>query len=523
MANLLAKKPLNLIMSEAHETGEHSLKRALGPGNLISLGIGAIIGTGIFVLTGAASAQYAGPAIVFSFMLAAVGCVFAGLCYAEFASMIPIAGSAYTYGYATLGEIFAWIIGWDLILEYAFGAATVASGWSGYVLSLLQDFHIHIPPWLAGTPGAPFVMYNGRWEALGRISKTLAANSIDPSTLPHQTGVFNLVAFLGIAAVTAILVIGIKESANANSLIVVIKVCVLLIFIALGTAYILRHTSQAVANWTPFLPPNQGEFGKYGWSGVVRAAGVIFFAYIGFDAVSTAAQEAKNPKRDMPIGILGSLVICTILYILVAGVLTGLVKYDTLNVPDPIAIGIDKTGVRWGSLLVKLGAICGLTSTMVVMLLGQSRVFFSMSKDRLLPEWFCTVHTKCRTPYISSIFVGIFVAIFASVIPIAILGELVSIGTLLAFVIVCAGVWMLRRTDPELPRPFKTPLVPFVPIMGALISLLMMAGLPGDTWLRLIIWLIIGMVIYFSYGRYHSRVQLAEAAGEPKRAPSMAD
>src|SRR3989475_23496 len=425
MANLLAKKPLNLIMSEAHETGEHSLKRALGPGNLISLGIGAIIGTGIFVLTGAASAQYAGPAIVFSFMLAAVGCVFAGLCYAEFASMIPIAGSAYTYGYATLGEIFAWIIGWDLILEYAFGAATVASGWSGYVLSLLQDFHIHIPPWLAGTPGAQFVQLpNGRWEALGRISKTLAASGIDPSTLPHQTGVFNLVAFLGIAAVTAILVIGIKESANANSLIVVIKVCVLLIFIALGTAYILRHTSQAVANWTPFLPPNQGEFGKYGWSGVVRAAGVVFF---------------------------------------------------------------------------------------------------SMSKDRLLPEWFCTVHTKCRTPYISSIFVGIFVAIFASVIPIAILGELVSIGTLLAFVIVCAGVWMLRRTDPELPRPFKTPLVPFVPIMGALISLLMMAGLPGDTWLRLIIWLIIGMGIYFSYGRHHSRVQLAEATREPTPAAWMGD
>src|SRR6266700_1146454 len=504
LSDLLATKPLDLLLAEAHDESGTGLRRVLGPVNLVTLGIGAIIGAGIFVFTGS-------------------GCIFAGLCYAEFASLIPIAGSAYTYGYATLGEIFAWIIGWDLIIEYAFGAATVASGWSGYVLSLLQDFHIHIPPWLAGTPGAPFVMYNGRWEALGRISKTLAASGIDPSTLPHQTGVFNLVAFLGMASVTTILVIGIKESANANSLIVVIKVCVLLIFIALGTAYILRHTSQAVANWTPFLPPNQGEFGKYGWSGVVRAAGVIFFAYIGFDAVSTAAQEAKNPKRDMPIGILGSLVICTILYILVAGVLTGLVKYDTLNVPDPIAIGIDKTGVRWGSLLVKLGAICGLTSTMVVMLLGQSRVFFSMSKDRLLPEWFCTVHTKCRTPYISSIFVGIFVAIFASVIPIAILGELVSIGTLLAFVIVCAGVWMLRRTDPELPRPFKTPLVPFVPIMGALISLLMMAGLPADTWLRLIIWLIIGMVIYFSYGRYHSRVQLAEAAGEPKRAPSMAD
>jgi APA family basic amino acid/polyamine antiporter len=509
--NLLAKKPIATIMAESQETGEHSLKRALGAGNLVSLGIGAIIGTGIFVLTGAAAAQYAGPAIVFSFILAAVGCVFAGLCYAEFASMIPVAGSAYTYGYATLGEIIAWIIGWDLILEYAFGAATVASGWSGYVLSLLQDFGIHIPPQIAGTPGAQFVMYNGRWEAIGRIAKTLAANNVDPSTLPHATGVFNLVAFLGIAMMTTILVIGIKESANLNSFIVVLKVAVLLIFIGLGAHYILGHTAQASANWTPFVPPNEGGFGKYGWSGVIRAAGVIFFAYIGFDAVSTAAQEAKNPKKDMPIGILGSLVVCTILYILVAGVLTGLVKYSTLNVPDPIAVGIDQTGIRWGSLLVKLGAICGLTSTMVVMLLGQSRVFFSMSRDGLLPQWASAIHTKFRTPYVSSIFVGIFVAIFASVIPIAILGELVSIGTLLAFVIVCAGVWVIRRTDPQLPRPFKTPWVPFVPIMGMAISLLMMIGLPGDTWLRLIIWLILGMALYFGYGRYHSRVQLMAA------------
>jgi len=509
--NLLAKKPIATIMAESQETGEHSLKRALGAGNLVSLGIGAIIGTGIFVLTGAAAAQYAGPAIVFSFILAAVGCVFAGLCYAEFASMIPVAGSAYTYGYATLGEIIAWIIGWDLILEYAFGAATVASGWSGYVLSLLQDFGIHIPPQIAGTPGAQFVMYNGRWEAIGRIAKTLAANNVDPSTLPHATGVFNLVAFLGIAMMTTILVIGIKESANLNSFIVVLKVAVLLIFIGLGAHYILGHTAQASANWTPFVPPNEGGFGKYGWSGVIRAAGVIFFAYIGFDAVSTAAQEAKNPKKDMPIGILGSLVVCTILYILVAGVLTGLVKYSTLNVPDPIAVGIDQTGIRWGSLLVKLGAICGLTSTMVVMLLGQSRVFFSMSRDGLLPQWASAIHTKFRTPYVSSIFVGIFVAIFASVIPIAILGELVSIGTLLAFVIVCAGVWVIRRTDPQLPRPFKTPWVPFVPIMGMAISLLMMVGLPGDTWLRLIIWLILGMALYFGYGRYHSRVQLMAA------------
>jgi APA family basic amino acid/polyamine antiporter len=524
MANVLAKKPLNLILSEASETGEHCLKRALGPGNLISLGIGAIIGTGIFVLTGAAAAQYAGPAIVFSFMLAAAGCVFAGLCYAEFASMIPVAGSAYTYGYATLGEIFAWIIGWDLILEYAFGAATVASGWSGYVLSLLQDIGIHIPPQLAGTPGAEFVFYHDRWESIRRIGATLKAAHVDPATLPHATGVFNLVAFLGIALVTTILVIGIKESANANSFIVVIKVVVLIIFLAIGIAYLLRNPSLASANWTPFVPPNEGEFGKYGWSGVIRAAGVIFFAYIGFDAVSTAAQEAKNPKRDMPLGILGSLVICTILYILVAGVLTGLVKYNTLNVPDPIAVGIDQAGVRWGSLLVKLGAICGLSSTMVVMLLGQSRVFFSMSKDGLLPTWFSTVHTRFRTPYISSIFVGLFVAVFASVIPIAILGELVSIGTLLAFVIVCAGVWMIRRTNPDLPRPFRTPMVPFVPIMGIVISLLMMAGLPGDTWLRLIVWLIIGMVVYFTYGRHHSRVQaIVAGVPEPKVAPTMAD
>jgi APA family basic amino acid/polyamine antiporter len=520
MANLLAKKPLDLIMSEAHETGEHSLKRALGAGNLISLGIGAIIGTGIFVLTGAAAAQYAGPAIVFSFILAAFGCVFAGLCYAEFASMIPVAGSAYTYGYATLGEIFAWIIGWDLILEYAFGAATVASGWSGYVLSFLQDFGIHIPPAIAGTPGSQFVQYNGRWEAIGRIAKTLAANHIDPATLPHATGVFNFVAFFGIALMTTILVIGIKESANLNSLIVVVKVIVLLIFIGVGSQYIFQHTSIATSNWTPFLPPNEGSFGQFGISGVIRAAGVIFFAYIGFDAVSTAAQEAKNPKRDMPIGILGSLVICTILYILVSGVLTGLVKYSTLNVPDPIAVGIDQTGKGWGSFLVKLGAICGLTSTMVVMLLGQSRVFFSMSRDGLLPRWASAIHPKFRTPYISSILVGIFVAIFASVIPISVLGELVSIGTLLAFVIVCAGVWAIRRTNPELPRPFRTPWVPFVPIMGILISLLMMAGLPGDTWIRLIVWLVIGMVLYFTYGRHHSRVQLMASEKAPR---AMAD
>jgi APA family basic amino acid/polyamine antiporter len=354
-------------------------------------------------------------------------------------------------------------------------------------------------------------MYRDRWELLGRILPTLRAGGVDPATLPHATGGFNLVAFIGIAIVTTVLVIGIRESANLNSFIVLVKVGVLLIFIGLGSSFLTHHGPLLTANWHPFLPPNSGSFGAYGWSGIVRGAGVIFFAYIGFDAVSTAAQEAKNPKRDMPIGILGSLVICTILYILVAGTLTGLVKYTALNVPDPIAVGIDETGVRWGSFLVKLGAICGLTSTMVVMLLGQSRVFFSMSHDGLLPKWASAVHPRFRTPYLSSIFVGVCVGIFAAVIPIRVLGELVSIGTLLAFVIVCAGVWVLRRKNPTLSRPFRTPWVPFVPIMGILIALLMMAGLPGDTWIRLIVWLVIGFVIYFGYSRHHSRVQQGAA------------
>jgi basic amino acid/polyamine antiporter, APA family len=513
MSKLLATKPLDTILHESSEVGEHTLKRSLGPINLITLGIGAIIGAGIFVLTGAAAAQYAGPAIVLSFILAGIACAFAGLCYSEFASLIPIAGSAYTYGYATLGEIFAWIIGWDLILEYAFGAATVASGWSGYFVSFLQDFGIHLPPKLIATPGTELVLYNNRWEILSKLMPTLKSAGVDPSTLPHVTAIFNVVAFVAIALVTTILVIGIQESANFNSAVVIIKVAIVLVFIGIAGAFVLKHPSLAASNWHPFIPPNQGEFGKYGWSGIARAAAVIFFAYIGFDAVSTAAQEAKRPQRDMPIGILGSLAICTVLYILVSGLLTGVVSYNALNVADPVAVGIDATGVRWGSVLVKIGAIAGLGSVMLVMLLGQSRVFFSMSRDGLLPQWAGRVHHRFRTPYISSITVGIFVAIFAALIPIGILGELVSIGTLLAFVIVCAGVWILRVRRPNLERPFKTPWVPFVPIMGILVSGLMMASLPFDTWLRLIIWLVIGMAVYFFYGRHHSRVQQAIANG----------
>jgi len=504
MAKLLATKPLDVIMTEVGETGEHTLKRALGRLNLMALGVGAIIGAGIFVLTGSASAQFAGPAIMLSFILAGTGCFFAGLCYAEFASLIPIAGSAYTYGYATLGEIFAWIIGWDLILEYAFGAATVASGWSANVVQLLERIGIYVPPQLTATPGTKLVLFQGLWQPLTSIPP-----GVDPTHLPTVAGAFNVIALLGIFAVTTVLVIGIQESATMNTIIVLVKVGTVLVFIAIAGAYVATHLAQAKANWTPFVPPNTGQFGKYGWSGVARAAGVIFFAYIGFDAVSTAAQEAKNPKKDMPWGILGSLLICTVLYIATSGLLTGAVNYKLLNVAAPVAFGMTRIGVRWGEYLVLIGTIMGLTTVMLVMLLGQSRVFYSMSRDGLLPRWAGAVHRRFRTPWISSIVVGIFVAVFASTIPIGILGELVSIGTLLAFVIVCSGVWLLRVRRPDLPRAFRTPLVPLVPILGILISLLLMVALPGDTWLRLVIWLIIGMAIYFGYSRRHSRVQAA--------------
>ena len=513
MAGLFATKPLEKILAEANETGEHSLRRTLGPFHLISIGIGSIIGTGIFVLTGTAAAHHAGPAILLSFVLAAVACAFSGLCYAEFASMIPVAGSAYTYGYATLGEFIAWMIGWDLILEYALGAATVASGWSGYVLSFLQDFGILLPPRLAGAPGTVFVLYQGHWERLTtQVQKALTIAHIDPASLPHQYSSFNLFGFLGILFVTAILVIGIKESVTLTSVVVIVKICVLLIFIGLGANYILGHRAEAIANWTPFLPANAGHYGDFGWSGIATAAGVIFFAFIGFDQVSTAGQESRNPVRDMPIGILGSLAICTVIYILVAGVLTGLVRYTSLDAPAPIAMGIEITGVRWGTVLVKLGAICGLSSAMVVTLLGQSRIFFSMSRDGLLPGWASAIHPRFRTPYISTILVGACVASVASLTSINVMSELVSIGTLLAFVIVCSGVWVLRSRRTEVPRAFVAPWIPFTPIIGIAVSLVMMLSLGWETCARLGIWLAFGVVVYFSYGRRHSKVQQLSAA-----------
>ncbi|HTP70437.1 MAG TPA: amino acid permease [Dongiaceae bacterium] len=503
---LFGKKSLDVLMKEAGDTGEHSLKRALGPVNLVTLGIGAVIGAGIFVLTGSAAALYAGPAIILSYVLAGLGCVFAGLCYAEFASMIPIAGSAYTYGYATLGEIVAWIIGWDLILEYAFGAATVASGWSSTLVAFLQDYGISLPPEICDVPGAKWVMLDGRWAPLTSLS--LTADQL--VGLPQATAKFNLIAFLAILAVTTILIVGIRESANFNTGIVFVKLIAVLTFIAVALPFVLKHPATAHANWHVFLPPNAGTYGAYGWSGVLRGAAVVFFAYIGFDAVSTAAQEARNPQKDMPIGILGSLVICTFLYIVVSGLLTATVHYSRLNIGAPVSLAIRETGVKWGSYVVNAGALAGLSTVMLVMLLGQSRVFYSMAHDGLLWKWAGDIHPRFRTPWKSTAIVGLGAAIFGSLVPIGSLGQMVSIGTLLAFVIVCAAVLILRSRRPDLERPFRTPWVPFVPIMGILVSVGLMASLNGITWVRLIVWLVIGLIIYFTYSVKHSLVRHPE-------------
>jgi len=476
--SLFHRKAIEDLRKDAERS---PLRRALGPLALTALGIGSVIGTGIFVLTGTAASQNAGPALVISMIIAGVGCAFAGLCYAELASMIPVAGSAYTYAYATSGELVAWIIGWDLVLEYALSAATVAVGWSGYCVSLLDDLGIHLPASLTAAPG---VMLTG---AEGMV----------------VTGVFNLPASLIVLAVSGLLILGIRQSAGANTVLVIIKTAVLILFVAAGAAYVRSE------NLTPFIPANTGEFGRFGWSGVLRGAAVMFFAYIGFDAVSTAAQEAKNPQRDLPIGMLLSLAICTVIYVAVALVLLGIVPYPELNVPDPLAVGIDRTGLKWLSPLVKVSALFGLFSTMLVQLLGQTRIFYSMSHDGLLPKAFSAVHPKYRTPYLSTAVTGIVVSIAAGLVPIAVLGQLVSMGTLLAFVLVCIGILILRRTSPEIPRPFRTPGLPWVPIAGALICLVQMFSLPVTTWERLVVWLAIGLVIYFSYSRRGAAVTRA--------------
>ncbi len=486
--SLFATKSIDELKARA--SGDAKLKRVLGPVDLTMLGIGAIIGTGIFVLTGQAAAMHAGPAIVLSMVLAGVVSALAALCYAEFASTVPVAGSAYTYGYATLGEFIAWIIGWDLILEYALGAATVAVGWSGYVVSFLADLGYRFPPLLSAAPGTPVVLADGS----------------------PGTAILNLPAVLIAILATVLLVIGIRESARVNAVIVAIKVAVVLLIIGLGGMYV------SAEYWQPFVPPNTGTFGSFGWSGVMRGAAVIFFAYIGFDAVSTAAQEARNPQRDMPVGIFASLMICTVLYVLVSGVMVGLVPYQQLGVPAPMALAVDAARVRAGGstwewitnlmpLIVKLGAIAGLSSTIIVQMMAQPRIFMSMAQDGLLPRWAGTIHPRFHTPHVTTIITGAIVTLAAGFTPIDVLGELVSIGTLFAFVVVALGVIVLRRTRPDLERPFRTPGVPWLPALSAVASFVLMASLSGDTWIRLVLWMALGLLLYCGYGYRHSALR----------------
>ena len=471
------RKSLDVLLAEASES-DKGLKRTLSSKSLVALGVGAIIGAGLFSLTGIAAAEHAGPAVTLSFFFAAIGCAFAGLCYAEFASMIPVAGSAYTYSYATMGEFMAWIIGWDLVLEYALGAATVGVSWSRYLLELLSKYDIHLPPKLICSP----------WETI-----TLSDGSV------VDGGYVNLPAIFIVSLLSLFLIRGTKESASLNNILVILKVAVVLVFIIIGWGFIDQ------TNYSPYIPENTGVFGEFGWSGIAAGAGTVFFAFIGFDAVSTAAQEAKNPQKGMPIGILGSLVICTILYVLFAHVMTGLVPYtEFVGDAKPAATAFAATGYDFLQTGLILAILAGYTSVILVMLMGQSRVFYTMSVDGLLPSFFSDIHKKFRTPWKTNLFFLFFFSVFAGFIPISDLGHMVSIGTLLAFALVCLGVLIMRKKMPDAPRSFKTPFVPFVPIAGIIICLALMYSLPNESWLRLVVWMGIGVVIYFTYGKKKS-------------------
>jgi APA family basic amino acid/polyamine antiporter len=486
MNNLFRTKSLNQILNDA-DSSEKGLKKTLTATSLVALGVGAIIGAGLFSLTGIAAATNAGPAVTISFIIAAVGCAFAGLCYAEFASMLPVAGSAYTYSYATMGEFVAWIIGWDLVLEYAVGAATVAISWSRYLIKLLEKFHVaNIPyQWMM----SPF--------------ETIVVNG------ESITGILNLPAVFITVLMSLLLIRGTQESAKFNGFVVVLKITVVIAFIVLGWSYINP------ANYADYIPANTGKFENFGWTGMVTGAAVVFFAFIGFDAVSTAAQEAKNPQRDMPIGILGSLIVCTILYVLFAHVLTGLENYKNfIGEAAPVAKAIANTPYVFLQELIIIAILAGYSSVIMVLLLGQSRVFYSMSRDGLLPRIFSDLHPKFQTPYKSNLLFAVLVSVFAALVPVSIVGEMTSIGTLFAFVLVCVGVLILRKTQPNAPRSFRTPLVPLVPILGILVCLFLMYSLPGDTWIRLIVWMGIGIVIYFGYSKHHSKLRKSNNASE---------
>ena len=474
------KKSITSIVAEANQSGEGTLKRTLGPVNLILIGVGLTLGAGLFSITGLAAANHSGPAVTLSFVIAALGCGFAALCYAEFASMIPVAGSAYTYSYATMGELFAWIIGWDLVLEYSVGCATVAISWSQYLTRFLSSMGIYLPPQLT-------------------LSPFETAKLADGSTV---NGIVNIPAALVVVLMTAILIRGTKGSAIVNGIIVFLKVGVVLVFIALGWQYI------DPANYHPYIPENTGTFGHFGWSGVLRGAGLVFFVFIGFDAVAASAQETKNPSRDLPIGIIGSLLVCTVLFGLFGHVMTGLANYkDFANSGAPVAIAIEKTPYGWLSQAIILAILIGYTSVILIDLMAQSRMFYSISKDGLLPKIFSDVHPKFKTPWKSNIMLCIFIGLFAAFVPMNVVGEMTSIGTLLAFLMVCVGILILRKTDPEAKRPFRVPFVPLIPILGILVCLIMMAFLPWETWLRLGVWLVIGLAIYFWYGKKNSKLK----------------
>ena len=477
---LFVKKTIKSLLDEAADS-KHGLKRSLGALSLTTFGIGAIIGAGIFVLTGQAAAEYAGPGILISFIIAAMICVFAALCYAEFASLIPIAGSAYSYAYVTMGELTAWIIGWGLTMEYLFSAATVSVGWSGYFVSLFQDMGITIPACIANAPLSYDIVAG--WKQTGAL--------------------VNLPAILIVGIMGSLVALGIKAAASFNNVMVVIKMSVIVLFIGCGLVYINAD------NLTPLIPENTGVWGQFGFSGILRGAGVVFFAFIGFDALSTLAQEAKNPQRDLPIGMLGSLGISALVYIVIGVVLLGIVSFTMLNVPDPIAIAVNAMGAKfiWLRFVLKIAILAGLTSVVLVMVLGQARIFYTMAHDGLLPKAFGKIHDRFRTPFFTTMMVTLACAVFAGIFPVGILGQLTSMGTLLAFAIVCFGILVLRYKQPTLHRPFKTPFVPWIPLAGTLACIIQMIALPGITWVQLFIWMSIGCWIYFAYGTKHSKVQ----------------